>query len=353
MTRQWGPPDDRARGMTLVELLVVVAIIGLLVALLLPAVQSVRESARRNYCMNNLKQIGAAATQHLAQHGHFPTGGWGWGWLGDPDRGFRHRQPGSWVFSCLPFLEQVPLYSLQAGTDGSTTPTRADAGAKVLATALPVFQCPSRREVRPYPHWRSSTGYLTAFGNTSNTSAVAKSDYAANGGDRNFYPSAGGLWASHCGNADCGPASLPADADLETFVAQSNNNPSTQPTGVVFVMSAIVPGSIRDGLSNTFFGGEKSLYPESYTTGASAGDNENMYVGINAESVRCANSGTPARQDTSGIDYVNNFGSAHAGQFGAVRCDGSVQMISYDINGTTYGRLANRRDGQAIDESGL
>ena len=334
----------RATGFTLVELLVVIAIIALLIALLLPAVQSVRETARMVQCRNNLRQIGIAATQHTSTHGHLPTGGWGWGWIGDPDRGFNHRQPGGWVFTVLPFMEQEPLYSLQAGLTGSA---RSAAGAKLITTPLAGFQCPSRRPVQNYVHW----GWTFKF--ADRVAAVAKSDYAANGGDRNFFPSAGGLWSSHCHNPDCGPANTPSDAELVASVEAVNLNPATQPTGVVFTMSVITPASVRDGLSTTLFAGEKSLNPDHYTTGQSGGDNETMYVGVNSETIRAANSGTPALQDRRGVDMFNSFGSAHSGQFATVRCDGSVHMLSYDIDPTTYTRLANRRDGEAIDTSGL
>ena len=69
---------QRTHGFTLVELLVVISIIGILMSLLLPAVQGARESARRNTCSNNLKQIGIAALAHESQMGFLPTGGWGW-----------------------------------------------------------------------------------------------------------------------------------------------------------------------------------------------------------------------------------------------------------------------------------
>ena len=75
-------------GFTLVELLVVIAVMGILIALLLPAVQSARESARMIQCKNHLKQIGLAWLHHHDAQGFFPTGGWGSNWTGDSDRGF-------------------------------------------------------------------------------------------------------------------------------------------------------------------------------------------------------------------------------------------------------------------------
>src|SRR5579885_1079893 len=98
-------------GFTLIEVLVVIAIIGLLVAILLPAVQAARASARRTACTNHIKQIALASHHHLDVTRYFPSGGWGLFWVGDPDRGYGHRQPGGWTFSILPFMEQQPLFS--------------------------------------------------------------------------------------------------------------------------------------------------------------------------------------------------------------------------------------------------
>src|SRR5215211_6488872 len=106
---------------TLVELLVVIAIIGILVALLLPAIQAAREAARRATCTNQLKQIALAWHLHHDAHKFFPSGGWGYYYVGDPDRGSGAKQPGGWAYSCLPYLEETAVYQLGAGIAGSTS----------------------------------------------------------------------------------------------------------------------------------------------------------------------------------------------------------------------------------------
>ena len=99
------PRPNSNHGFTLVELLVVIAIIGILIALLLPAVQAAREASRAASCRNHLKQMGLAALNVESAHGHFPSGGWGWEWAGDPDGGFGDRQPGGWYYNVLAYLE--------------------------------------------------------------------------------------------------------------------------------------------------------------------------------------------------------------------------------------------------------
>ena len=136
----------RRGGFTLVELLVVITIIGILIGLLLPAVQMARESARRTGCMNNLKQIGLALNGHLAAHRAFPTHH-----TGPAPPGERGGLYG-WHVAILPYLEQSALYKAidrsitMADSDapsGAYTIGAAHPNAVQAATIVPEFICPS------------------------------------------------------------------------------------------------------------------------------------------------------------------------------------------------------------------
>jgi prepilin-type N-terminal cleavage/methylation domain-containing protein len=172
------------RGFTLVELLVVIAIIGVLVALLLPAVQAAREAARRNQCKNNLKQIGLACQNHVSAQGHLPTGGWGFSWTADPNRGYGPEQPGSWIYNVLEYVEQGNVRRLGKGLL-STSPGFKDASITLHQTTLSAFNCPSRRSGGPFPSaWGPPNNQAIAeqpwLAELAHGSGVAKGDYAAN-----------------------------------------------------------------------------------------------------------------------------------------------------------------------------
>ena len=314
------------RAFTLVELLVVIAIIGMLVGLLLPAVQQAREAARQMQCGNNLKQMGLAALNHESTTKAYPSAGWSWAWEGDPDGGFGVKQPGCWAFSLLPFVEQNALYQLGADGVFSVDAALKSANKTRGQTPISMFYCPSRRPVANY--------YGYAYYNCDSLGGVCcKLDYNACVGD---------------GYASSGDASTYADAEAYTTTSGR--------TGVVFFKSTTTTGEIRDGTSNTYLFGEKYLMPERYfvssSPGPAVGDNQTTWSGIDNDSVRQTTyneSGAYCpRQDRSNYDTGSIFGSSHAGAWGVVLCDGSVHRFSYSIDAQTHAYFGKKADGQVV-----
>jgi len=324
-------------GFTLVELLVVITIIGILISLLLPAVQSAREAARRLQCSNNLKQLALGCLNHENAQGFFPSDGWGYTYVGDPDRGFGRSQPGGWAFSVLPYVEQEALFKLGAGTSGSQRDT---ANAQRYQTPVATFNCPTRRTAQ-------------VFGVVSNLrptgcAGLTRSCYAANLGDSNYLVA----WAE--------PSSYAQAQDPGYDWASL---PAAGSTGICFQHSEISVAQIRDGTSNTYLMGEKSIDPEHYLDGEDGGDDWCMYQGQQDDNVRSvgwadSNYATgyyplPPLPDRAGQNDYSGFGSAHAAGINMAFCDGSVRSISYSIETETHRRLGNRKDGLAVDGSQL
>jgi prepilin-type N-terminal cleavage/methylation domain-containing protein len=328
----------RRLGMTLVELLVVIAIIVILMALLLAAVQSARETARMVQCSNNLRQIGQAALHHEQAQSHFPSGGWGYLWVGDPDRGFGIGQPGGFFYNILPYLEQAPLHDMGAGL-GNGTPTNAKGliATQMVNVPLQALNCPSRRPAQVFPFVHAALKMLNMgwpAGTTNRT--CTRFDYAANGGASRE------SWGA-------GPGSWPARVTLfkPTLTRDSD--------GLCYQQSVVTMADVLDGASLTYLVGEKSVPQDKYLTGRTFGDDQ---PGLGADDLDLVRWGErlPLRDPrTGGNNSTNNqaYGSCHTAGFGVVLCDGSVRRIDFKIDGATHRRLSNRKDGLVVRDSAL
>jgi prepilin-type N-terminal cleavage/methylation domain-containing protein len=328
-----------ASGFSLIELLVSVAIISALVALLLPAIQAVRESARRTQCKNNLKQVGLALLVHHDDHGTFPHGGWGHEWVGVPDCGFGKGQPGGWIYSLLPYIEHAALHELAMGLNGAAADV---VYSQRLRTPLSLFVCPTRRPCAPwsiaseYPY----VGTPKPFGDVAE---VARSDYAINGGAGQIFSFAG-------------PATI-MQGDLDSFWM---NSPSLKNfSGISHMRTAVSLRSVEDGASKTYLVGEKHIDADEYFLGTSLGDNESLYAGYCTDLHRFVGAAERERFNLSpyappmhdrdtveqdGMESFLRFGSAHSTGFHMVFCDGSSRLITFDIDSAAHYSAGHRRD---------
>jgi prepilin-type processing-associated H-X9-DG protein len=316
------------RALTIVEMLVSIGIVAILLAITLPAVQQARESVQRVSCANNLRQIASAIQSHESLHRHLPTGGWGWRWTGDPDRGFAQDQPGGWTYNVLPFLEQNDLRTIGAGFSG---PYRADQLSAVNSQPIPIFSCPTRRSAGLFRFVHS-----VDFVNITRPKNVARGDYAACSGDVAPDPS----WGK-----GRGPSSL-AEGDSGTFFWHE-----TQGSGLVYRRSQVLLGQISDGLSNTYLVGEKFVSVADYYSGKAQNDDQSLFVGYDSDTLRTTDLNYPPVSDVSSVTSDHSFGSAHGSGFNMAMADGSVSMISFHVNLNVHQTRGNRMDGGVVSSS--
>lgn len=310
--------SGRRRAFTLMEMLVVISIVGMLMALLLPAVQASRESARRNTCQNHVKQLSLAMLNHESAYGRFPSAGWGFGWVGDPDRGTGPKQPGSWTFDVLPYIERGDLARMGAGLPQSKKKAAVTA---VLAIPLDVFDCPSRRplQVSPFDPNVQPVNFNVPPG-------IAESDYAVNAGDTILRPT-------------YGPQSY-TEADSPSHQWPDNSDC----TGICYLRSEIKMAEVTDGTSHTYMIGEKFAVVGPWDPG----DDQGMYAGYDYDSFRWTT--YPLAPDQAEL-WINRFGSSHPTTCQFAFCDGSVRPISFDIDPKVHRWLGNRKDGVPIDDA--
>lgn len=291
LLREWFPVQRRRvrRGFSLVELLVVIALIGSLLALLLPTVQQAREAARRLKCRSNLRQIGLALHNYDGVHGCQPFSslvmtdvggetGWAWGTM------------------LLPFVDQSALY-LQLAPNGNNAPTLPNSLSK---TVLPIFVCPSD----------ASDNWNMQFG------GHAKSNFVAMyGSNRDASPKVG--------------------------------------NGMFYFNSAVRNRDVTDGLSNTIAIGERSwdgvVRPK--TNSATVGRAGSIWVAnlqgdLNDVISWCDPLGR--NQRINGW-HPNCFSSMHEGGCHFLFGDGSVHYLSENIdNNGCFCSLSTINGGETI-----
>jgi hypothetical protein len=326
---------------------------------LLPAIQSAREASRRSSCQNNLKQLGIAGLMFADTYKFFPSAGWGDWWVGCPDQPMGERQPGSWGYQLLAFIEEASRADVGRGFRCGDPGSKAAIG-KMVGTPVSVFYCPSRRAPQAYI-WINQNNT-----NFDPPALAGKSDYAGNIGDQNFV------------GTDVGPPNLAAYDTHDwkysgpTFAKAiyPRSKCLTGHTGVVFQRSTIKFKQITDGTSKTYFVGEKSVQPDYYVDAAASNDDQSMYTGWDKDNVRSTAIGfLPSGAINLGVSYppipdneVTSqgigryqwaFGSAHSSGWGALFCDGSVHFLPYDMDPAMHRDLGNRQDGNVFDASQL
>lgn len=337
-------------GFTLVEMLVVIAIVGMLVSLLLPAVNAAREAARRTACQNNLHQFGRAAAAYETQYQCLVTNGWGYGWTGDPDRGGGKRQPGGWAYGLLPHLDQMALYMMGASTatDAMDATKKKNLG-EAIAIPIGSYYCPSRRAPQVYTYnCNTRTNYETSAAQSG------KTDYAINAG--------GG--SNACNGTGPGSDCIKNYPSC-SFSCQHPNDG----TGIGRPHYEVTDADIKDGKSNTLLFAEKYLQKEAYFGEISPGNDDGQaFQGHDFDNARwvsyiytddsgnvqySANSSRFPSQDRRGLDNGNCFGSAHALGFNAVFCDGKTQLMSFLIDDKVFAMMGNIADMAYLDWGSL
>jgi prepilin-type N-terminal cleavage/methylation domain-containing protein len=327
------------RGLTLVELLVVIAIIGLLVAMLLPAVQSARETARRTHCGNNLKQVALAFAAYESSQGSFPAGAVGCDSGGDrtlecADTPASLNPPGSrsgnsGFLLVLPQLDLQPLFDSFDLADGGPWQwfgtsevhlANAARNGPAAATRPPVFVCPTDTAEPRYRHasWPNTHGHDVAIGSY----ALVHGRYGPSGNVPGFTVANGGF----------------------------NNPVKLHNTGPFVYKLRKTAGHVRDGLANTMFVGEivdghlpatRNIWSYAYRHGDSLRSTEHP--------LNTPPGTAPNFSIVDGFNGSGAFASRHPGSGLFAFGDGHVTFIADSISLTTYRALSTRASKDLID----
>lgn len=313
----------RYAGFTLVELLVVVAVVGVLVGLLLPAVQAARESARRMQCLNNLKQTGLALHVYHDVHNVFPSAWRGYAANGTSPLVFGN--PGwGWAAVLLPHMEQSSLYS----QINLTQPISSEQNREARILSLNVYRCPSESaanrtftiaesgllEHDDHEH-EDGIDHEHEHGGIDENTLFAAANYIASVGSTNIHDGEkyedGGLYEG------------------KEFVSD----------GAFYHNSALNASAFTDGLSSTIFIGERAATKKHYSTWAGMPAGDGCIPAIVVGSVHDGFNNTGAGHGFSG----NHNGGANF-LFG----DGSVRFLTQTIAPDVVRALATRAGGETV-----
>lgn len=286
------------RAFTLIELLVVIAVIGVLIGLLLPAVQKVREAANRMSCTNNLHQIGIAVHMYHDTHNRVP-----------PSR--LSDLHATWAVLLLPYLEETNLYNLW-----NLQLTYYDQSDQARKGAVKSYFCPSRRNSTTAP--------------TASISGDQDDDTNPELGPHT--PGALGDYAVNMGTEGC-----------DGFDCEGKANGVFR---VDLIEGPVTFTSITDGLSNTIFIGDKHLPRHLFGVGWL---DCSLYNG-DYPTCSCRGAGPNFPLATILTEVKPVFGSYHIGICNFLYGDGGVRSISTSIDPKTLGLLADPTDGKTLPE---